>query len=241
MAAKYGGGIVRGGLFIHVDAGNPKSYPGSGTSWYNLAAPQFDTSNTAVGTMGTGVSFSAGPPASMLFDATTNGYVDFGVGADLFNPTSVWDNPHELTVEAWTKSSGLGASQTLGGITGFTYGIRHHYDGSGYMRYGFDTGTTLNTASDGVNHFDGQWVHSIATTRNAGRNLYVNGELVHTGTDRWQGRTRWSTNNLRLGRDMNNTIYNLNGNIAIFRCYKRWLSPKDAAQNFNAERGRFGI
>jgi hypothetical protein len=243
MGVKYGNGIVRKALRVHVDAANPKSYPGSGTSWYNLAADTFDTSNVAVGTMGTGVSFSAGPPAAMVFDGTTNAYVDFGVGSDYFTNTTgqQFDNPHEIAVESWTSSTGLGTSQTLGGICGWTYGIRHGYDGSGGMFAGYDTGTALSTNADGVNHFTGEWVHFISTQRNAGGNLYVNGELVNTNVRRWQGKTRWLTNNCRIGRDMNNTIYNLDGKVAIVRIYYKWISPQEAKQNFNAERGRFGV
>ena len=36
MSYKYGPSIVTDGLVFYVDAGNDKSYPGSGTTWSDL-------------------------------------------------------------------------------------------------------------------------------------------------------------------------------------------------------------
>lgn len=241
MAAKYGAGIVRKGLIINCDAGNPKSYPGTGTNWYNLAAPQFDTSNTAAGVLTSASMYQAGPPASMQFSSASSHVVTFGVGADIFNPTSVWNNPHELSFEVWYKSSGLGGGMTIGGLIGFTYGIRCYISG-GNIQFCYDNGSNLSTTglSNG-NSFDGNWHQVVIATRNAGNNGYHDGELLATSTRRWQGRTRWSTNQINIGRDNNDIYYYLEGNIAIFRVYKKWLSPKEVSQNFNALRGRFGV
>ena len=37
MAIAYNTSIVRNGLVVHLDAANTKSYPGSGTVWYDLS------------------------------------------------------------------------------------------------------------------------------------------------------------------------------------------------------------
>ena len=37
MGIAYNSSIVRDGLVLHLDAANPKSYPGSGTVWKDLS------------------------------------------------------------------------------------------------------------------------------------------------------------------------------------------------------------
>src|SRR6056300_1567619 len=37
MSLCHGASIVRDGLVLHLDAANVKSYPGSGTTWYDLS------------------------------------------------------------------------------------------------------------------------------------------------------------------------------------------------------------
>lgn len=37
MSLGYGASIVRNGLVLHLDATNQKSYPGTGTTWYDLS------------------------------------------------------------------------------------------------------------------------------------------------------------------------------------------------------------
>ena len=226
---------------IHVDAANPRSYPGSGTSWYNLANSVYYTANTSAGIMNAGVTYESGAIPSMAFSSANLGLVTFGIGADIFNASHTWNNPHEITLEVWVKSSGMGAGQTLGGIWGLTYGGRLHFHSSGPILFGMDTGTSLSTISSGGNYLDGNWHHVVGTQRVAGGELYVDGVVRNTTNSRWQGRTRWATNNVVLGRDNNNTGYQLNGNIAIARCYRKWLSATDVLQIYNAEKSRFGI
>lgn len=49
MAFHYNTTIVRDGLVLLLDAANPKSYPGSGTTWYDLSGNGLDM--TMVGTV----------------------------------------------------------------------------------------------------------------------------------------------------------------------------------------------
>ena len=42
MATQYSPKIVTDGLVLMLDAANPKSYPGSGTTWYDLSGNNFD-------------------------------------------------------------------------------------------------------------------------------------------------------------------------------------------------------
>ena len=42
MGINYGTKIVREGLVLHLDAANPKSYPGMGNTWIDLSANNND-------------------------------------------------------------------------------------------------------------------------------------------------------------------------------------------------------
>ena len=55
--ANAGEAIVTSGLILRYDAGNSSSYPGSGTTWSNLASSSFD------GTLTNGPTFSTTVPS----------------------------------------------------------------------------------------------------------------------------------------------------------------------------------
>jgi hypothetical protein len=59
--------IVTSGMILHLDASNPSSYPGSGTTWTDLSGAGNN------GTIQSGVTYNSGGYFS--FNGTTNGYV----------------------------------------------------------------------------------------------------------------------------------------------------------------------
>lgn len=222
--------IVTNNLIMCVDAGNEKSYSGSGTAWNDLVGRHGGTLVTP--------DYVSTAPANMSFVSDNSDVVSFGIGSD-------WFPLYSFTLEAWVKSSGMGAGMGLGGIFGFTYGIRLHFSTSGVVRFGVDNGTDLNTVNSGGNYQDGVWHHIVATKNNSGStdngNLYIDGDLKVSESRTWTGTTRWPTNLMQLGRDQNNSTYYLNGEMALARVYNAELSAAQVLQNFNATRGRFGV
>ena len=69
-------GIVTDGLVLHLDAGNPLSYPGSGTTWNDLSG------NNNNGTMIGGVTYNSDNGGVMIFDGVDD-CIDLGVGSQL--------------------------------------------------------------------------------------------------------------------------------------------------------------
>jgi hypothetical protein len=61
QAAQPSGGIVTNGLIIQLDASNATSYPGSGTTW-------FDITSTNNGTLTNGPTFTSSAPKYFNFD-----------------------------------------------------------------------------------------------------------------------------------------------------------------------------
>ena len=66
MAFFRGPNIVTDGLILALDAASPKSYPGSGTTWYDL------TTNSLDATLYNGVSFSTNKQGTMVFDGVND-------------------------------------------------------------------------------------------------------------------------------------------------------------------------
>ena len=70
MATLYAPRIVTDGLVLCLDAGNRKSYPGSGTSWVDMSG------NNNTGTLTNGPTFGGGNGGSIVFDGV-NDFVNF--------------------------------------------------------------------------------------------------------------------------------------------------------------------
>ena len=68
MAFIHSPKIITDGLVLALDAGNTKSYPGSGTVWTDLSG------NNNTGTLTNGPTFNAANGGSIVFDGT-NDYV----------------------------------------------------------------------------------------------------------------------------------------------------------------------
>jgi hypothetical protein len=60
-----------------------------------------------------------------------------------------------------------------------------------------------------------------------------------TGT--WAGTTIWSGMNIQIGNNPNDAYYNLLGNIAVAKMYKRALSASEILQSYNVTKSRFGL
>jgi hypothetical protein len=230
MALSHSPKINKNNLIMCVDAANEKSYSGSGTTWADLLGNHDGTMSTP--------DYNSTAPKTMDFVSDNSDVVQFGIGSD-------WFPLYNFTLEAWVKSSGMGTSQTLGGIFGFTYGIRVHFSTGGVVRWGVDNGTDLATVSSGGNYQDGVWHHIVGTKRNDGTtnngNLYIDGDLKVSESRTWTGETRWPTNQMHIGRDNNNVGYFLNGSIGLARVYNEELTAAQVLQNFESTRGRFGV
>ena len=79
--------IVKSGLVLHLDAANPKSYPGTGTTWSDRAG-NLNGGVVNNGTLVNGPSFSSANMGSIGFDGS-NDYVDMSTSPNLTNSLTV--------------------------------------------------------------------------------------------------------------------------------------------------------
>jgi hypothetical protein len=211
--------IITEGLVLSVDAGDIKSYLGSGTTWT-------DRIGAVAGTID-GASFSRSNGGVFDFDGT-NDYVSFGNPSDtqfIYSDT--------FSLEAWVNPDSLSGFTH---IIGKTYGnYRLAVISSGYSFRLDSNELTTTSGSPAV----GEWQNVVATWEpsSSTARVYVNGVLEQSKTDTDVNWTSTSSN-FQIGNSPGESYY-FNGKIPIGRAYNTTLSEDQVKQNYNALKGRF--
>ena len=221
MATNYNyfGGIVTNGLVLDLDAAKTDSYPGTGTSWYDISG------NNNNGTLTNGPTFSGiGKQASIVFDGSDD-FVRTNSGSGI-NLTNIF------TTFIWVKFNSYD-TVLLGSDTFSDSGYPLYVENANnlYIAAG-GTYTSTTTASLSTN----QWIYLTVVRNNTSVTWYKNGINIGTST-----LTSSSSNVLKSIGSYNAGGFYLNGNIASTQIYNRALSATEVSQNFNALRGRYGI
>lgn len=231
MAYTHSPKIVTNGLTLTLDAGNTKSYPGSGTAWRDL------TINRITGTLTNGPTFNSANGGSIAFDGT-NDYID-GLGAAITSTTQVsvciWNNGEvaKNSVAFWFNDAANGYDRIC----------QAHLPWSDSTVY-FDCGASSTTTYDRINklatsaEYQGwhYWVFTKNTTT-GNMFIYLDGRLWHSGTSKT---APLRTCNIGYIGNGGAGSYH-QGKVSLFSVYSRELSVDEIQQNFNANRKRFGL
>jgi hypothetical protein len=230
MAVFGGPNVIDNGLVLSLDAGNVKSYPGSGTIWYDKSG------NDNNGTLTNGPTFSGG---SIVFDGVDD-YVRIPYKASL--------NPDTITVSTWANRSQNGFYSHI-----ICLPINNTTWAPPYMSYGIEYISNTNTISFLLGFTDNnfeytnvnlgfgndQWFNFTGTYDKTNVKVYINGVLSAT---RAETRTIYqSTSDFYIGVENLSAQYELNGKIGITQIYNRALSAQEVLQNYNATKSRFNI
>jgi hypothetical protein len=233
MGFSRGPSIIRDGLVLALDAGSPRSYPGSGTTWVNLI------NGTLNASLINGVSYSSNNNGVMVMDGTNDAIYAPSVNSLGKLPS------HAL--EIWVKSSGLGPGKSIGGLICPDYGMISYIAGNGtivYYLYNTDNqpwGYLVYANATGINMFDNNWHHVVCTRNPSTYHVYVDGvsRASGSGGGAWSGATVWSDMAIQIGNNPNDAYYNLLGNVGIARIYNKYLTEQEVLINYNAIKGRF--
>ena len=215
--------IVTDGLVFAVDAANYESYPGSGTTWTDLAG-----SNN--GTLTNGPTFDSANGGSIVFDGTDD-YVDTQLTSGATFTWSVWFN-----------ADSVGSSyQNIISIKSPNYMLML-LDGNS-TNMGFWTQDGLGGGSLNMNSITtNTWFNAVfvreGNSITNGYKTYLNGVFkgqANTGT--------WSSSDVVWlgGRDPLNINQQYDGKISNVKIYNRTLSSTEITQNYNALKGRFDL
>ena len=226
MGIAYNPKIVTNGLVLALDAGNTKSYPGSGTTWTDLSG------NGNTGTLTNGPTYSSTNGGSLVFDG-----VDDYVSVTMPNPFAetiiVWVKSNTTN---WNETGWITSSRTQNGH------IFHPDTGTKNVAfYVFDQNSTYY-------HMGGYIVEDITIPHmycysTNGSNLhkaYLDGAYNFQSTTAVTRTATPSNQETQVGKDHLQSRY---GNASIYSVirYNRQLSDVEIQQNFNATRGRYGI
>jgi len=212
--------IVTDNLTLQLDASNSTSYPGSGTTWYDLAGTQQNI--TLVGSP----TYTASSPSYFTFNGSTQR--GSGTGAVLSSTTytkSVW-----FYLNAYADNNIV--SSDVGGHYMFFQGGNKMYNGhSNWAGFPSNYPSTATFALS-------TW-YNVALTFNTtdGMKLYINGNLDSSYTTIKTGLTGDNSTNIAAYGSGNL----LNGRIAKVYCYTKTLTAAEVLQNYNADKSQFGL
>lgn len=229
MAGSTGPDIIQDGLVIHLDPVNTKSYPGSGTSAYDL------TNRNLSFSLYNGVAFNNN---YFEFDGTNDGIysttnnIAYNYTGDL--TWSCWLNPTAF-VDAW-KSVYWGRAG--GGTSGFGTGF---YKTGEEYRFWFEIyGSTGGRQKKYLRFITpNEWAYYtvVVSYSNLTYTLYKNGIVDSTGA-----LSDWTTYNgtahYWVG-SYNNSIWFYSGKLSSMKVYNRTLSTQEIQQNYNQTKSRF--
>lgn len=233
MALGHNPSIATSGLVLCLDAGNPRSYPGSGTRWSDVSASSF-----------------IGTTASTTYTSGTSGYFAFnGTSSNVQVPITGSPSLYNFQVaiqnyKAMSPGTSMGPYYSAIGFTA-----------NGYSTIGLNlgewTGSATNETVSWWHYGAAQGANYITDTIDANFNVYTinwNGstyDIWINGTKR----TLSSFGTMSLISNLTNVSIGYNqgwaywfqGNIASVSMYNRQLSDSEVTQNFNAIRTRFNL
>ena len=229
MSLAHNPRIVTDGLVLALDAANPKSYPGSGTTWYDMSG------NGNHGTLVNGVGYSSDNSGSMVFDG-----VNDSVTFSTWETISGQSGTVNITMDSWFKTI-EGPPNTVMGYLGFnspTNFFKFMNTGNLFLdTYNSESSSRIlvNTIINFSDYF-GQWVNVCGVYDGVYAKSYHNGTLVNSTAITLAD---ISAVNFSVGVGMG--YFNFNGNNASCKLYNRALTEAEIKQNFFATRKRYGL
>jgi hypothetical protein len=232
-------GVITDNLQVQL---TPTSYAGSGTTWT-------DTQGNANATLYNSPTYSAG--IGFAFDGSTqygtmpsiNGITNFGNTDNYtievwYNPSSGQTDISNSVLEKW-NSNNEGA---------YPYVLRvNSVDGTGADIRVFNVGGVPQNPAAGISTTAGAWVQFVGTVNFATGTLtaYKNGTSQNTASIAGMGNpsnTSLVAIATRLGvGGVPQAEESFKGSVGIIRIYNRVLLAAEVLQNYNVNRGLYGL
>ena len=251
MATQFANGkIVTDGLVLALNAADRNSYPGSGTTWFDVSG------NNNSRTLTNGPTFSSNNGGIITLDGT-NDYIS----TPLTNINNV-----NFTYSLWFRTSTAQKSGIIGFrrkacfttcatcvwfqaqlyITGDTnagtVGSYLKWDQFRYCDSGFQGQRSYFHNTESVT--DGNWKNIVITSDSTSTILYLNNSVISTLTGTATSPAQAATFTLGVADNYPDgplSGYYYTGDMAQSQFYNRALSAFEVAQNYNAQKARFGL
>jgi hypothetical protein len=222
--------IITSGLVLYVDASNAASYPGTGTTWYDLSPNGYN------GTLSGNATYNSGNGGYISLQSNT-GYIDFGLSS-AGSSTSAYTWGGWFNVPSFTNIPMARGNDMTGGFPNgwnlATVFLSNAFNASIVTSV---PGIAQTNASYSSSPSSNIWYNHIAVW-NPGVSLkvYINGVLRAT--------TNTSNTNLRssgTGWNSSNSSTKYNASYGSMVVYNTVLSDADILQNYNVTKTRFGL
>ena len=248
MALAHSPKIITDGLVLCLDAGNTKSYPGSGTSWSDLSG------NSNTGTLTNGPTYSSDDGGYISFDGVDD-YITLGtqINSDI--------QLTDVTISFWAYIDSTVDDEVFVSMNDLSI--------SGPLVIWYDVSSTFNINNTGIGDIGGGGENTVdvivtdassekrfSTTNNAlsattWHNIsvvldvtnnsfytYIDGvEKAKWVSNNTSGGIKSTTNDFRIG---GGSPY-LDGRISNLLVYTKALTAEEVQQNYNALKGRYGL
>jgi hypothetical protein len=241
MSVYAGPEIVNDGLVLCLDAANPKSYPGSGTTWFDVSG------RNNHGTM-TSVTYNSSNNGTMIYDAGTDNVL-VAHNSD-FNFNSV------MSISTWIKVTSFNTSTIYNIVskkpsfnnTQVGWSCQYDYRTTGVLQFRNNNGTVLNDSTPTANinntslmNQTDTYVNCVWTISGTSIVFYINGLNRGTGTAAYTNTD--SSTPIYIGKTVGSTFGDnaILSNLSSVSIYNRALTASEVQQNFNATRSRYDL
>ena len=235
----YGGPIVTDGLILALDASNLVSYPKLGTTAYSLTG-------SLTGSLVNGTSFLPNNGGVWDFDGT-NDYINTNSTFSSYINASL-----PISFETWVYINLSNNDEMFMGSSWSNGGVNFRKTGAIYtankVRFLLFTDGGNGGGLDSSVLTSSGWYHCVGTYNGDGLasssnfKLYINGKSDGTSAQFGTPTSIPVINNILLGQSgqAGNNVY-FTGKMGITRIYNTTLTVEEIAQNFNAQKSRFGL
>jgi hypothetical protein len=209
-------------IVFAVDAGNTRSYSGTGNTVIGLKSGSSFTKTTAT--------FSG--------SGATAAYVFSGSGSILSSSNTGISAAVSRTLTCWVKFSSKAIQCVISiGANGANTGYSLETSSTVWL-FGYGNSGTASTITYDAN----QWYHvALVGTFVSGTilnsSLYINGVLRQTNSN---ASINTTDSVFRIGNSPSGTVF-LNGSVSQAKVYRKALSSKDISENFDDYRSRYGV
>lgn len=249
MSYNNGPRIITNGLVCYLDAGNDKSYPGSGTTWYDLSKNGND------GSISSGEFVSSGVRSYLRNSGNVSNFFTVTLAH-----TSVLNTTFTTTLGGWTieeviwtnsvtypeaDAGSVASDAAYGtGATGFdwNHGIINtsfKFGQASNSAGGYEDDVTISVGSP-YNSLNAWRVRTMVWNRGANTNyLYINGALIGTAsTPNTSGTAIYDGGGMVFGSLYGWKHY---GRRASIKIYNFPFSATHVVRNFAAAKSKFGL
>jgi hypothetical protein len=223
--------IVTDGLVLNIDAGFVGSYPTTASTWYDISG------NNNSGSLINGPTFSSANSGSIVFD----GVDDYGVisnsnSINLTGSFTIFSWIYPYSISGWIAVLYKNSQSNNGG---YHIGI----DPSGYLQGGIRYNSGWVTIQSSINQLQINTWQQICMSINFTTQvltLYKNGVSIKEQTN-FNYTLAGNTTPLYVGSNASVPSELFSGRISLSQLYNRTLSAAEITQNYNAQKGRFGL